>query len=144
MVQRWILIAGAVLIILIGLFPPYVVVMPAVELNGKKYPEKVIAAGYGLIFDPPTGFDPDSFASVAQTPAGGNTPLESELLKIYKPSVPQGPERLQLVRIDVVRSWLTRSAPIPDHDPKGEVNLRPSALICGRILRVFAPLRLRV
>jgi hypothetical protein len=103
MVQRWILIAGAVLIILMGLFPPYAVVMPAVELNGKKHPEKVIAVGYSFIFDPPAGFDPDSFASVAQAPAGGNTPLESELLKIYKPRVPQGPERLQLVRIDVVR-----------------------------------------
>jgi hypothetical protein len=107
-VQRVILIAGALLIILMGLFPPYALVMPAVELKGIKYPQKIIAVGYHSIFDPPLAFDPDSDGLIAKALIDresrvADSQVADSLSKLYPPVPLQLPKRLQLVRIDVVR-----------------------------------------
>jgi hypothetical protein len=112
--QRCVLIAGATLIVLIGLFPPYLSVAPAVELNGKKYPEKVTPIGYYSIFDPPGAFDPDTVltAEVPVEPKSQKTGLTTEdgLRQLYPLRTPVGPQRLMLARIDVMRlavQWIT-------------------------------------
>jgi len=101
------------LIVLIGLFPPYMSVAPAVELNGKKYPEKITPIGYYSIFDPPGAFDPDTLLSseVSLEPKSQKTgSTEDGLRQLYPLRTPVAPQRLMLARIDVTRlavQWIT-------------------------------------
>src|SRR4051812_47708077 len=98
--QRSVLIAGAVLIIIMGLYPPYVLVAPAVRLKGIDYPEKVVAVGYHSIFSPPPGIDPAAAGLLDRTPVVGESLWEQGLREAERL---QKGERLLFPRIDVAQ-----------------------------------------
>lgn len=98
--QRLVLIAGAVLVIIMGLFPPYVLVSPAVQLKGIDHPEKVIAAGYHSIFSPPPAFDPEASALISKTPIVGESLWDQAMREADRL---QRGQRLLLVRIDTAQ-----------------------------------------
>src|SRR5882672_4588667 len=56
-IQRTILVAGALLVLTIGSFPPHVLVLKAVEPNQIRHPQKVVPVGYWFIFSPPPAIE---------------------------------------------------------------------------------------